>query len=87
MDINHATIFHSVNCVNNGLDHREGLYVESINNWAVIFSDIMPNRTETKHDLADTIYSMLNNTMLSLEGKQDVLEIIKDKYLEKNVVV
>ena len=87
MDVNHATIFHSVKCVNNALSYREGLYVESINNWAVIFSDIMPNKTETKHDLADTIYSMLNNTMLSLEGKQDVLEIIKSKYLKKNVVV
>ena len=73
MECNHATILHSARVVDNALEWKDNLFIEEINNWAKIFTEVMPNSEETKSELVETINNHLNTTMLSLESKLEVL--------------
>jgi hypothetical protein len=74
MECNHATILHSVKVVDNALEWKDNLFIQEINNWAKIFTEVMPNSEETKSELVETINNHLNTTMLSPESKIDVLK-------------
>lgn len=79
MECNHATILHSARVVDNALEWKDNLFIEGINNWAKIFLEVMPNSSETKSELIETINNHLNTTMLSLESKIEVLnEVINN---------
>jgi hypothetical protein len=74
MECNHATILHSARVVDNALEWKDNLFIQEINNWAKIFTEVMPNSEETKSELVETINNHLNTTMLSPESKIDVLK-------------
>jgi hypothetical protein len=83
MNCNHATILHSARVVENALEWKDKLFIQEINNWAKIFTEVMPNSNETKSELIETINNHLNTTMLSSESKIEVLrEVINNISIE-----
>jgi len=81
----HATIIHSCKVLDNALYWRDAKYIEAINNWSEIFTEVLPNSEETKQELTDRITLMLLGTILSNDSKEEVLDMVKEKILNKNV--
>jgi nucleoside-triphosphatase THEP1 len=78
----HATILHSTKVVKNALEWSDVQYVDEINNWSVIFDEVMPNSHETKEELVDTIHHILQNSMLNKKSKESVLDTVLGKINE-----
>lgn len=53
-------------------------YVDTINRWAVIFQEIMPEDASQMWSLQDRLMAMMEETLLSNKGKREVLkELLK----------
>lgn len=82
---NHATILHCSKVVNNALYYRDIQYIDEINKWSEIFDEVMPTSTETKYELADNIYHLLQGSMLNNESKESVISMVLEKINESYV--
>lgn len=60
-------------------------YLDSINNWAEIFEEVMPKNQETINDLSEKITMMLLGTMLSDSSKNKVLTEVRKKISKHSV--
>lgn len=49
-------------------------YVDTINRWAVIFQEIMPEDASQIWSLQDRLMAMMEETLLSNKGKREVLQ-------------
>lgn len=49
-------------------------YVDTINRWAVIFQEIMPEDASQMWSLQDRLMAMMEETLLSNKGKREVLQ-------------
>lgn len=81
----HATVLHSCKVIDNALHWRDVKYIDAINNWSKVFDDVIPNSQQTKDELSDRITYELLSTMLSDKSKMDVLEMVREKILYRNV--
>jgi len=76
--VNHATVLHSVKAVKNGLDIKDKNFIECINNWADIFTNVVPSKRETMDELIEHITLKLNGTMLSSRSKVKILNAVAE---------
>ena len=76
---------HSCKVIDNALHWRDVKYIDAINNWSKVFDDVIPNSQQTKDELSDRITYELLSTMLSDKSKMDVLEMVREKILYRNV--
>ena len=84
-DKNHATILHCSKVVEREIAWRNMKYLDSINNWAEIFEEVMPKNQETINDLSEKITMMLLGTMLSDSSKSKVLTEVRKKISKHSV--
>lgn len=49
-------------------------YVDTINRWAVIFQEIMPEDASQMWTLQDRLMAIMEETLLSNKGKREVLQ-------------
>lgn len=55
------------------LSVRDKQYTDTVNRWAVIFQEIMPEDAEQMWSLQDRVMAMLEETMLSNKAKRKIL--------------
>lgn len=77
---NHATIIHSEKTVKNAMEMRDHYYINAMNNWAVIFQEVMPNNAKEMWSVQDRIKSILETTLLSTSSKQELLIELANNY-------
>lgn len=78
MGNNHATMIWSERKVIDSLAVADKQYVDTINRWAVIFQEIMPEDASQMWSLQDRLMAMMEETLLSNKGKREVLkELLK----------
>lgn len=74
MGNNHATMIWSERKVIDSLAVADKQYVDTINRWAVIFQEIMPEDASQMWSLQDRLMAMMEETLLSNKGKREVLQ-------------
>ena len=83
---NHATIIHSEKTVKNAMEMRDHYYINAMNNWAVIFQEVMPSNAKEMWSVQDRIKSILETTLLNNTSKQELLIALAKNYGD-NVVL
>lgn len=77
---NHATVINANKRVQDSLDIMSRDYVEIVNNWAVVFQDIMPNDAGNIVSLEESLELQLQRSMVSAEHKSKILNRLLIKY-------
>lgn len=78
--VNHATVINSNKRVQDSLDVMSREYVEVVNNWAVVFQDIMPNDSSNIVSLEESLELQLQRSMVSAQHKSTILNRLLIKY-------
>jgi len=60
------------------LDIKDKNFIECINNWADIFTNVVPSKRETIDELIEHITLKLNGTMLSSRSKVKILNAVAE---------
>ena len=79
---NHATVIHAERKVLAAMDVRDREYVDSINRWAVVFQEVIPEDADQMWSLDDRIRAMLDQSMLSDNAKLKILRSLLKTYGE-----
>lgn len=75
---NHATMMWSEKKVIDALSVYDKQYTDTVNRWAVIFQEIMPEDAAQMWSLQDRVMAMMEATMLNNKGKREILkELLK----------
>jgi hypothetical protein len=62
-------------------------YVDTVNRWAVVFQEVMPNDAAQMWSIQDRVMAIMEETLLNNESKREILQELLKIYSEDVVNV
>jgi hypothetical protein len=87
MGNNHATMIYSEKKVLESLQIQDRQYVDTVNRWAVVFQEVMPEDAAQMWSVQDRMMAIMEETLLNNKSKREILKELLKIYSEDVVKV